>query len=344
MNRTLPILTLITLLSCSRNQKLPPVEELETAQHPRRKTAIQQPHGNPEKLFAALDKCTKYRYCGALDRLNLYFASHDKEHNYPILIAAAASTSARIASYALFRLYPYTARKGLPEALVPILDRNSDRKVQKLGLTLLLLSRQEVGTAYVLKRWDTLPAELKLALVWVVRKIASSLPPPFIEGLQEEPLPSLRALALELKVGHSNDLSTLVACVKALSPQSGHCALSLGRLRTPAVAPNLIALFDHFQKSVRGRRRRLAVPPQLFDTLERLNTLALLSKKRGYGLAKAVLINRKFSDKFRGRAARYIGEVGTKEARLLLDRYRKDRRRRVGYAVRRAIYLMEKKG
>ena len=333
------------ILSCSASKPTPPIDSSDApgaamnGTTPKRRT-----HEDPVKLFAAFDKCTKYKYCKALDHLNLYFSSGTRAGNYKTLIKALHEGSPRIQSFALFRLFAYKSELPLVPHLTAALERSTDKKVQKLALTLLFLNGSEAATTYITRKWPEYPKQLKMEVVWVIRKVASHLPMQFIETLTAESLPALRALALEVKVRLTQNVEQLTTCVKAQSSQSAFCALSLARFKESSVPGKVEELFAYFDELSKKSRKRLNAPRQLITTLEKLVIQSRLSEERAFTLAEGVLKNRRLSDKFRASAAHLIGRIGGKRARILLERFRRDRRRRVGYAVRRAIYLMHKKG
>jgi len=86
----------------------------------------------------------------------------------------------------------------------------------------------------------------------------------------------------------------------------------------------------------------LDFPKELFVSARKLNKFKKFSTDKLFEAASKTLSNRKLSDKIRSEAAKTLGFLKTRKARLFLEKYRHDPRKRVGYAVRRSIYIMEK--
>ena len=81
-----PLFIFLLTLACSPNKPAPMMDapEMKTAQGSHSLAARKQPT-HPLKLFAEYDKCTRFKYCKALDYLNLYFSSGEPESNYKLL-------------------------------------------------------------------------------------------------------------------------------------------------------------------------------------------------------------------------------------------------------------------
>ncbi|MBU1238360.1 hypothetical protein KKF84_17975 [Myxococcota bacterium] len=334
---------IFAIIGCNPRKSVPMMDapEMKTSESTPGKTARKRPT-HPLKLFAEFDKCTRFKYCKALDYLNLYFSSGETENNYKLLTGVLSDKSPRIQAFALFRLFSFKDRPELVPFLTRTLEQSQDKTVLKLALSLLFLNGTRSATDYIIAHWEAYPKVLKMEVVWVIRKVASHLPMEFIQTLSASKLPALRALALEVGVHLSQNLDHLVTCVKARSSQSGFCALAMARFTDAGVPSRLAGLFAHFQELSKGEKRLLRAPPELIETLEKLAVQGRVSPKAAFELASTTLANRRLADKIRAQAAFYIGRIGGKDARIILERYRKDRRRRVGYAVRRAIYLLEK--
>ncbi len=344
MYRSLPALVTVSILIACSPSKPAPVKDAPEFSESQGETNLQRPRRpvDPQKLFADYDKCTRFKYCKALDHLNLYFSSQQTAKNYGLLIRALTDTSPRIQAFALFRLFSFKDRPDLVPHLTGIMERSQDKTVLKMALSLLFLNGSKASTEYITAHWADYPRSLKLEVVWVIRKVASHLPMGFMETLASEQLPALRALSLEVGVRLSSNVDQLMSCVKAMDGQSGFCALSLVRFTEKDIPDRLVALFDHFHALASKQRRLLRAPSELVEALEKLSVQGRIERRRAFETALKTLKDRKLDDRIRARAALFIGSLGGRDARMALERFRKDRRRRVGHATRRAIYLLEK--
>ncbi|MGM0596415.1 MAG: hypothetical protein ACQES9_05185, partial [Myxococcota bacterium] len=226
--------------------------------------------------------------------------------------------------------------------LDPVFEKTEDIGIVKLCTILLLLSENPKGQSFVSKHWQKFPATLRVELIWALRQIKHRLKPEFKMELARDRLPALRAFTIEIKSEDENSLQPLVSCIRKNNSESTYCTSNLVKTNISGKAKALISTINYFSEKAKNSKYRLKVPVTLLESLEILQKQKLLSRSEAVQIGMKMLANRHFSDKFRGEAARLLGRLGTKKARLFLDKYRHDRRRRVGYQVRRAIYLMGK--
>jgi hypothetical protein len=328
---------------CKKDPPAPPIEP-QVAKTQEIKTVRYARKWDHKKLFKNYNNCKSNQYCRALYRLNSYFGAGEKEQNYRELIEILPTSTPRIQSYILFKLFPYRNKQELLPILKNIIKTSVDIGVNKLATTLFILNGSQDAVDFVATRWAQFPKALKLAVVWAIREMAASIPQEFIEQMKKDELPAIRSLYLELSIKTSTSIDSIVSCVKKNDSQSGFCALSLVRFKTKIIPKHILSIISYFQETSKTLKKRLKISTKLLDALEKLQLQGRVNKDEAYKVSCEILKNRNFSDRFRGAAAKYIGRIGGTKARLFLDRYRKDRRRRVAYAARRAIYLMETKG
>ncbi len=295
-----------------------------------------------KNLLQAFDRCHPERFCKARYRFHHYLRQNTRAQNYKLFKNLLKSGTTIQKSWALLNLFAYKTQSELVPLLIDVFEKTEDIGIVKLCTILLLLSENSQGQSFVIKHWQKFPSSIRVELIWALRQIKHILKPEFIMELSRDNLPALRAFAIEIKTERENQLEPLISCIRKNNSESAHCASNLVKTNKSGKTKALIAIIKYFSAEATQSKYRLNVPITLLDSLEILQKQNLLSRTQAVNIGMQVLSNRHFSDKFRGFAARLLGRLGTKKSRIFLDKYRHDRRRRVGYQVRRAIYLMEK--
>jgi hypothetical protein len=265
-----------------------------------------------------------------------------RDRRLQLLSKLLGHTSARVQAYALVRLYPYRHRTDLLPRLEELMAHASDVTVLNLASTLLLLQNNGQAAAAFTRHYGRLPREVKQAMIWAIRMNYAHLPLTFLESLKDDPVPLVRSAALEVEAVHRADLEALTTCIRELRPEAGSCALAIARTSNAAAGSALLALAAHFEEQAKTLKRLVRVPPELATAIELAHGQKRLDTPEAVDVLSRLLGNRRLEDELRAQAAFSLGAVGGREVVPLLARHRRDPRKKVGYAARRAIYLIER--
>ena len=334
-------LLFLFLFSCREPDPAP--EPVSGAAKPAAPAAAPAARPDPARLIPLLDQCsTSSAPCRAINEMDLLLRQLPRPERFVLLSRLLAHSSARVQSYALTRLYPYRHRTDLLPRLEELMSSSSDATVLNLSSTLLLLQDSGQASAAFTRHFGRLPREVKQTMIWALRMNYSHLPLPFLELLKEDPVPLVRSVALEIEAVHRTDLESLAECIRALRPEAGSCALAIARTSNPEAGARLEALAAHFEELARTQKRLIRMPPELATAVELVHGQKRMDTPRATELLGRLLANRRLEDEIRAQAALSLGVVGGRSALPVLMKHRKDARKKVGYAVRRACFFLER--
>ncbi len=342
--RALLLLALLTgHLACRRPAPAPdPMTGLSGAPQPPAPSTTAPPP-QPAKWIPLLDSCpADSSPCKAMSELDQALRALPRTGRFALLVQLLGHTSARVQAYALIRLYPYRHRTDLLPRLEELMSGSQDPTVRNLSATLLLLQDTGQAAAAFARHFGDLPREVKQALIWALRMNYDHLPLPFLQSLREDPVPLVRSAALEIEAVHRADLESLATCIRELRPESGSCALAIARTSNAAAGPTLLALAAHFEELAKAQRRLVRVPPELATAIELAHGQKRLDTAEAVDVLSRLLANSRLEDELRAQAALSLGVVGGREVLPRLAKHRKDPRKKVGYAARRAMYFLER--
>lgn len=298
---------------------------------------------DPARWIPELDQCpTDASPCRAMSELDLALRALPKEQRFELLSRWLNHNSARVQTFALIRLYPHRHRTDLLPRLEELLSGSTDATVLNLSATMLLLQNTGQASAAFTRHWDRLPREVKQALIWALRMNYAHLPLPFLESLKEDPLALVRSVALEIEAVYRADLEELATCIRELRPEAGSCALAIARTSNATAGAALVALVAHFELLAREQKRLVRAPPELATAIELAHGQKRLDTAGAVDVLTRLLDNRRLEDEIRAQAAFSLGAVGGRKILPRLAKHRKDPRKKVGYAARRAIHLIER--
>jgi hypothetical protein len=333
------IILVLILSSCKKQTPLPMVEEEKEAVVVTKK---RKKIKNPLKFMHAMDKCRENHYCRAEIQFLSILRRGKKEKNYLLLIEALTNSSVKLKTFALSRLYGFRKRSDLIPLLADELKKNSDEGVLKRVVLLLLLNGSVEALNNVIDNWSKMPVAVKLATLWVFRKLVNIIPETFVNDLKNDSIPSIRVAGLEIEAQKGFETNDLYKCIIQLNTQSGFCAMAFSRQTGDEIPGLFDKIIKVFSEKVKLSRKRIKIPGKFILALENLKNSRRISKEKLFLTAKSFLENRRYGDRIRVESARVLGRLGGEKIRILLNKYRKTRRRKVGYAVRRSLYLMEK--
>ncbi len=335
---------LVTLVACREPPGLPDPASLEPAKEPSvTDSAASTGSTDLSRWMTHLDQCApEPAPCRAITEIDAALREMSREERFSLLLRMVSSQSRRRQHYALVRLYPHRNRTDLLPRLEEIVSTSNDPGILKLASTLLLLQESGQASVVFVRHFGRLNAEVKQSMIWALRMNYSHLPLEFLESLKEDPVPVVRSVALEIQAVYQSDLEALATCVRSLEPEAGSCALAIARTSHEQAAFVLQQLVEHFEDKARTQKRLTPVPAPLATAIELLHGQKRMETEAARDLLWRLLSNRRLEDDIRAQAAFSLGAVGQREALPLLSRYRRDARKRVGYAARRAMYLIER--
>jgi len=341
MRKVILSVFLLQFFSCRKpepapEQASPPVKAPATA-------AATAPRQDPARLIPLLDQCpTDSSPCKAINEMDQVLRAMPRPERFSLLTRLLAHPSARVQAFALFRLYPHRHRTDLLPRLEELMSSSSDASVLNLSSTLLLLQDSGQAADAFTRNFGRLPKEIKQTMIWALRMNYSHLPMPFLESLKEDPVPLVRSVALEIQAVHRTDLVALSECIRQLRPEAGSCALAIARTSNDNAGVELESIATHFEELAKAQKRLVRVPPELATAIELLHGQKRLDTARATNLLERLLNNRRLEDEIRAQAALSMGVVGGRSIMPLLEKHRRDPRKKVGYAARRAIYFLER--
>jgi hypothetical protein len=295
------------------------------------------------RLIPLLDQCpADSSPCKAISEMDLALRALPRDERFGLLQRLLAHTSARLQSYALTRLYPHRHRTDLLPRLEELISSSNDATVLNLSATLLLLQDTGQAAAAFTRHFERLPREVKQAMIWALRMNYAHLPLPFLASLKEDPVPLVRAAALEIEAVHMTDLESLSECIRQLRPEAGSCALAIARTSNAQAPAALESLSAHFIELAGTQKRLVRVPPELATAVELLHGQKRMETTPATELLGRLLGNRRLEDEIRAQAALSLGVVGGRAVLPVLAKHRRDARKKVGYAARRAMFFLER--
>jgi hypothetical protein len=298
---------------------------------------------DPARWVPELDQCPRDASpCRAMSELDQALRALPRDQRLQWLSRLLGHTSARVQAYALVRLYPYRHRAELLPRLEELMSGATDVTVLNLASTMLLLQNTGQAAAAFTRHYGRLPREVKQAIIWALRMNYSQLPLPFLESLKEDPEALVRSAALEIEAVFRADLESLVSCIRELRPEAGSCALAIARTSNAAAGTALLGLAAHFETQAREQKRLVRAPPELATAIELAHGQKRLDTAEAVDVLTRLLDNRRLEDEIRAQAAYSLGAVGGRGVIPRLAKHRKDPRKKVGYAARRAIYFIER--
>ncbi|PKN27488.1 MAG: hypothetical protein CVU65_02375 [Deltaproteobacteria bacterium HGW-Deltaproteobacteria-22] len=301
------------------------------------------PRIDPLRMIPLLDQCPRDSTpCKPINDMDQALRAMPRDERFALLKQLLDHSSAPVQSYALTRLYPHRHRTDLLPRLEELMSASTDAAVLKMAATLLLLQDTGQAATAFCRHFGNLPREVKQSMIWALRMNYAHLPLPFLESLKEDPVPLVRAAALEIEAVHLTDLEALSECIRQLRPEAGSCALAIARTSNARAREVLEVLAAHFEDLARTQKRLVRIPPELATAVELLHGQKRMDKAAATELLVRLLGNRRLEDEIRAQAALSLGVVGGREALPVLSRHRKDSRKKVGYAARRAMYFLER--
>ncbi len=341
MRKVLLIAFLPAFFSCRTPEPAPePVSGPVKTPAPPAATA---PRPDPGRMIPLLDQCPRDSTpCKPINEMDQALRAMPREERFAFLKQLLAHSSAPVQSYALTRLYPHRHRTDLLPRLEELTSSSSDTTVQKMAATLLLMQDTGQAATAFCRHFAALPREVKQSMIWALRMNYAHLPLAFLESLKEDPVPLVRAAALEIEAVHMTDLESLSECIRQLRPEAGSCALAIARTSNARAREVLEALAAHFEDLARTGKRLVRIPPELATAVELLHGQKRMEKAAATELLVRLLGNRRLEDEIRAQAALSLGIVAGRDALPVLARHRKDARKKVGYAARRAMYFLER--
>ncbi len=298
---------------------------------------------DPARWIPELDQCPRDASpCRAMNELDQALRALPRDQRLQWLTRLLGHASARVQAYALVRLYPYRHRTDLLPRLEELMSGSTDATVLNLSATMLLLQNTGQAAAAFTRHWDRLPREVKQALIWALRMNYAHLPLPFLESLKGDPLALVRSVALEIEAVYRADLEELATCIRELRPEAGSCALAIARTANATAGAALVALVDHFERLAKEHKRLVRAPPELATAIELAHGQKRLDTAEAVDVLTRLLDNRRLEDEIRTQAAFSLGAVGGRGVIPRLAKHRKDPRKKVGYAARRAIHFIER--
>ncbi|MBU1220832.1 hypothetical protein KKF34_08600 [Myxococcota bacterium] len=299
---------------------------------------------NIKKSIKDYPNCIANTWCKPESDINRWLRSQSKSEQYKILEEMFLNGSIKVKRLALLKLYAFRGEVELNSLLKKHWNSTENEDIKTQALTLLFLSGKKESIEFATSQWSSLSGEIQKRLLWVVADSAQGLPPTLIEEMSKSELPEVKTVSLQLQSLKSNNIEVLVTCINNNDKQSGLCIDSLLRFRNRESAEKLLKIINRFLEDSRNTKRRLELPPELMKGLYTFMALKLLDEKQVFETAVSVLGNRRLGDRIRSRAAYVISDLKHKNSRQILEKFRKDNRRRVGYAARRALYLLERNG
>jgi len=317
----------------------------ETAPPAEKNAAAAPAHSLPDAAAWApqIDACTDLGIsCRAAAALDVQLRQIPRGARFAFLLQLLGHPSPRVAAYALYRMYPFRQRAELLPFLDRILSASRDPLLLKLAAALALMSPSSQGAALFMRHYEHFPQSVRNELAWTVRMNYTHLDVAFLQKLREGESPLLRATALEIETMHSDSPEALLSCVRALGPDAASCALSLARAPLPDSGVKVEALIGELLAQAAASRRLLALPPELASAVELMHGQKRIDTQKASELLEKMLSSRQLEDAVRAQAAFSLGRVKGRDAIGVLQRFRRDPRTKVGYAARRAIYLLER--
>lgn len=299
---------------------------------------------NIRKSIKDFPNCIANTWCKPESDINRWLRSQSKIEQYKILEEMFLTGSVKIKKLAILKLYAFRDTPELHSVLRKHWNSTENDDLKTQALTILFLSGNKESMEFAASQWPSLRGEIQKRLLWVLSDSAEALPPALIEEMAKSDLPEVKTVSLQLQSLKSNNIEALITCINNNDKQSGLCIDSLLKFRNRESAEKLLKIINRFLDDSRNTKRRLELPPELMKGLYTFMALKLLDEKQVFETAVRVLGNRHFGDRIRSRAAYVISDLKHKNSRQILEKFRKDNRRRVGYAARRALYLLERNG
>ncbi len=338
------ILAGVALFGCRSPGRIP--EPQETAPSPAEPPAgVSTPKNAPsvEAWAPQIDACADASVpCRAASALDVQLRQIPRDQRFAFLLRLLAHPSPRVMRHALYRMYPFRHRAELVPFIEKILETSQDPALLKLAAALALTSDSPQAATAFMRHYGRLPADVRNSSAWAIRMNYTRLDVNFLQQLHEDASPVIRAAAMEIESVHADSPEALVACVRALGPDAAACAVSMARTAHPDIGRALVSLVDEWLHQAESARRPLFIPPEVASTVELLHGQKRMDAATAADLLEKMLASRKLDDAIRAQAALSLGRVRGRDAMPVLQRFRKDPRKKVGYAVRRALYLLER--
>lgn len=336
------LIVALLFISCHSSEPLPEPPTIATSvenQASSDTNAIRPPE--PTVWALQIDACTDPGItCRAASALDLQLRQLPRNARFSFLLQLLSHTSPRVKAYALYRMYPFRNRMEMLPELERILTQAHDPLLLKLAAALSLISNSSQAAALFMRTYERLPKEVRNTVAWAIRMHYTHLDVVFLEKLREDDNPTIRATAREIQSVHTDSATLLLDCVRTLGPDAPACAVSLARIEHVNDA-DIEHLVHELLARAENSRRLLAVPPELAFSIELLHGQKRINTQKASELLEIMLSSRKLEDATRAQAAFSLGRVKGRLAIPFLQRFRKDSRKKVGYAARRVLYLLE---
>ncbi|MBN2725585.1 MAG: hypothetical protein JXR95_16085 [Deltaproteobacteria bacterium] len=295
-------------------------------------------------IIKKLDLCKDGIYCKAQHQFDEYLSSVSREKRFEILFHMIKTSTLRVKTLAIIKIFPFAGNAELSDFLRAQLGKIKDPSCINLVAALLILSGIPQDLNLITKHWEQFGNETKKKLIWALRHENQRLPKEFIDRLSLSEIPEIRASSVEFQSTASGNISKLEQCIRNNNLQSPYCVAAYIRRKNPQIPTHFVQITKEMISSTKTSKKRLNAPKEMVMGLQSLVEQKRIKTQEAFDIIVDILGNRRLGDSIRSQAAYAIGELAMPHSRKTLERYRRDRRKRVGYAVRRAIYFLESKG